>query len=64
MNQESAKKNAAKEAIKFVEHGMIVGLGTGSTASIAVDFLGNKLSENFQITGMPTSIETKKQAEK
>ena len=64
MNQESAKKNAAKEAVKFVEHGMTVGLGTGSTASIAVDLLGNKLSENFQITGMPTSIETKKQAEK
>ncbi len=64
MNQESAKKNAAKEAVKFVDHGMTVGLGTGSTASIAVDILGNKLSENFQITGMPTSIETKKQAEK
>ena len=64
MNQESPKKNAAKEAIKFVEHGMTVGLGTGSTASIAVDLLGNKLSEDFQITGMPTSIETKKQAEK
>ena len=64
MNQEFAKKNAAKEAVKFVEHGMIVGLGTGSTASIVVDLLGNKLSENFQITGMPTSIETKKQAEK
>ena len=64
MNQESAKKNAAREAIKFVEHGMTVGLGTGSTASIAIDILGNKLSENFQITGMPTSIETKKQAEK
>lgn len=64
MNQESAKKNAAREAVKFVEHGMTVGLGTGSTASIAVDLLGNKLSENFQITGMPTSIETKKQAEK
>jgi len=64
LNQESAKKNAAKEAVKFVKHGMTVGLGTGSTASIAVDLLGNKLSENFQITGMPTSIETKKQAEK
>ena len=64
MNQESSKKNAAKEAIKFVEHGMTVGLGTGSTASIAVDLLGNKLSEKFQIIGMPTSIETRRQAEK
>ena len=64
MNQESAKKNAAKQAIKFVEHGMTVGLGTCSTASIAVYLLGNKLSENFQIIGMPTSIETKEQAKK
>ena len=64
MNQDSAKRNAAKEAVKFVNHGMIVGLGTGSTAAIAIDLLGNKLSKDFQISGMPTSIETKKQAEK
>ena len=30
-------KFAAKEAVKFVNHGMIVGLGTGSTAAIAID---------------------------
>ena len=64
MNQDSAKRNAAKEAVKFVNHGMIVGLGTGSTAAIAIDLLGNKLSKDFQISGIPTSIETKKQAEK
>ena len=64
MNQDSAKRNAAKEAVKFVNHGMIVGLGTGSTAAIAIDLLGNKLSKDFQVTGMPTSIETKKQAER
>ena len=64
MNQDSSKRNAAKEAVKFVNHGMIVGLGTGSTAAIAIDLLGNKLSKDFQISGMPTSIETKKQAEK
>jgi len=27
LNQESAKKNAAEEAIKFIEHGMTVGEG-------------------------------------
>ena len=63
MSQESAKRNAAKEAVKFVDNGMTVGLGTGSTASIAVDLLGEKLSDDFEITGMPTSIRTKKQAE-
>ena len=64
MNQDKAKLNAASEAVKLVKDGMVVGLGTGSTAKIAVDLIGKKLSEKFQITGMPTSIKTKNQAEK
>ena len=64
MIQNISKENAAKEAIKFVKNGMIVGLGTGSTAKIAVDLLGNRLSKDFQIKGMPTSIATKEQAKK
>ena len=63
MNLDESKFNAAKEAVKLVKNGMLVGLGTGSTAKIAVDLIGEKLSENFQIVGMPTSIQTKKQAE-
>ena len=63
MNSDNAKRNAAKEAVKFVENGMIVGLGTGSTSRIAVDMIGKKLSQDFQIKGMPTSIETERQAE-
>ena len=39
MNKDIAKRNAAEEAVKYVENGMIVGLGTGSTAKIAVDLL-------------------------
>ena len=64
MNQDGSKFNAAKEAVKLVKNGMLVGLGTGSTAKIAVDLIGEKLSDNFQVVGMPTSIQTKKQAEK
>ena len=56
--------NAAKEAVKFVNDGMIVGLGTGTTAKIAIDLIGEKLSKDFKIKGMPTSIKTKEQAEK
>ena len=63
MNQDTAKFNAAEEAVKFIKNGMIVGLGTGSTAKIAVDLIGQKLSKDFQIIGMPTSIKTKNQAE-
>ena len=64
MNIDKAKRNAAEEAVKLVENGMVVGLGTGSTAEIAVDLLSKRLSEDFQIIGMPTSIQTKLQAEK
>ena len=63
MNQDTAKFNAAEEAVKLIKNGMIVGLGTGSTAKIAVDLIGQKLSEDFQIVGMPTSVKTKNQAE-
>ena len=63
MNQDIAKRHAAEEAVKFVKNGMTVGLGTGSTAKIAVDLIGSKLNEEFQIIGMPTSLKTKKQAE-
>ena len=64
MSQDSAKRNAAEEAVRFVKDGMVVGLGTGSTAEIVVDLLGKKLSKDFKIKGMPTSIKTKQQAEK
>ena len=62
MNSQISKINAAKEALEFIENGMTVGLGTGSTAKIFIDLLGEKLGDDFQITGMPTSIETEKQA--
>ena len=63
MNKDIAKRNAAEEAVKYVKNGMVVGLGTGSTSKIAVDLIGAKLNEDFQIVGMPTSIKTKLQAE-
>ena len=63
MNKDIAKRNAAEEAVKYVKNGMVVGLGTGSTAKIAVDLIGDRLNEEFQIVGMPTSINTKLQAE-
>jgi len=64
LSQDRAKRNAAEEAVKFVKDGMIVGLGTGSTAKIVVDLIGEKLSKDFKIKGMPTSIKTKQQAQK
>ena len=47
----------------YVESGMVVGLGTGSTAAFAVERVGEKLKsgELKDIIAVPTSIRTKEQ---
>lgn len=50
------KEMAAHEAVKYVEDGMVVGLGSGSTASIAIRLIGDKVKqEGLEIIGIPTS---------
>ena len=54
-----AKRNAAIRSCDFVESGMKVGLGTGSTAAWMVRRLGERVrSEGLQIVGVPTSSRT------
>ncbi len=55
---EELKKLAAEEAVKLVKDGMVVGLGTGSTAKFAVEALKDK-----DIRGIPTSKDTAALAE-
>ncbi len=56
---DKAKFVAAKQAVEFVESGMKVGLGTGSTAAWMVRCLGEKVrEEGLRITGVPTSTRT------
>ena len=50
------KEQAAAEAVKYVEDGMVVGLGSGSTASIAIRLIGDRVkAEGLEIVGVPTS---------
>lgn len=57
--QDLAKKAAAEAACAYVESGMTVGLGTGSTADFAVRHLAARMrSEGLRIRGVPTSIRT------
>ncbi|WP_147126153.1 ribose-5-phosphate isomerase RpiA [Shimia ponticola] len=54
-----AKFAAAKRAAEFVEDGMKVGLGTGSTAAWLVRCLGEMVRDDgLDITGVPTSTRT------
>lgn len=49
------KELAAREAVKLVKDGMVVGLGSGSTASIAIRLLGEKVRDGWKLVGIPTS---------
>lgn len=56
---DTAKYVAAKRAVEFVEDGMRVGLGTGSTAAFMVRALGDMVREDgLRIRGVPTSVRT------
>ena len=52
------KKAAALKAIEFVRDGMVVGLGTGSTAKHLLVALGEQVRAGMKLRGVPTSQET------
>jgi ribose 5-phosphate isomerase A len=55
-NVERAKRKAALEAVKHVKDGFVVGLGSGSTATLAIEELGKRaLKEKIHVLGVPTS---------
>lgn len=56
------KQQAAERAIQFVEPGMKLGLGTGSTATKFIDLLGAKVKGGLDVIGVPTSESTRAQA--
>jgi ribose 5-phosphate isomerase A len=60
--QHQWKKAAAEEAAKLVEDGMVVGLGTGSTAELFVNAVGQRVAGGLRIRAIPTSDRTAEQA--
>ena len=59
----SEKQLSAEAACNYVKDGMIVGLGTGTTAEFAVRKIGKLVREGLSIRGIPTSNRTKELAE-
>ncbi len=53
--EESGKRAAALTALDYVRNGMIVGLGSGSTAEIFLHLLAEKIAAGLSIQGVPTS---------
>lgn len=61
---EEFKKKAAVKAVEQVASGMVVGLGTGSTAKYAVERIGELFQNGAlrDIVGIPSSVQTEKLA--
>ena len=57
------KRQVAEASLADVEDGMVLGLGTGSTATLMVDALGRRVREGLRVVGIPTSERTARQAE-
>jgi len=62
MNSDEMKQKAAEKAMDYVENGMKLGLGTGSTAAKFVDLVGKAVAGGLEVICVPTSEATRKQA--
>jgi len=52
------KRAAGEKAVDFIESGMVVGLGTGSTVKFMLGKLAVKVKEGLNISAVSTSLET------
>lgn len=60
LEKEELKKLAAEKAVEYIEDGMIVGLGTGSTVEYTLRKIGALVKDGLKIKGIPTSMHTKR----
>lgn len=61
-DRDALKREAALAAVAMVEDGMVVGLGTGSTAAFAIEGLIERVRGGLRIVGIPTSERSGAQA--
>jgi ribose 5-phosphate isomerase A len=55
MTQDEAKRMAARRALEFVEDGMSLGLGSGTTSAIFIQELGQRVKTGLRVRGIATS---------
>jgi ribose 5-phosphate isomerase A len=57
-DRDALKQAAADAAAELVRDGMVVGLGTGSTAAFALEALARRCRQGLRFVGIPTSEQT------
>jgi ribose 5-phosphate isomerase A len=62
VSMDELKRQAAGRALDFVQDGMKLGLGTGSTAKHFVELLGMRVRDGLKVIGVPTSEATRTDA--
>ena len=62
LDAEDAKKLVGEKAATYVKNGMVVGLGTGSTAYYAINKIGEMVRDGLDIIAIPTSKASEAQA--
>lgn len=60
LDQNDMKRMAGEKAIEFVEDGMILGLGTGTTVECFLKKLSQRIQEGLDVKCIPSSNHTKK----
>jgi len=63
MTQDEAKRMVARRALDFVEDGMSLGLGSGTTSAIFIRELGERVKQGLRVRGIATSTAHQQLAE-
>src|SRR5438874_7682466 len=63
MTQDDAKRMAARQALGFVDDGMLLGLGSGSTSRMFIQELGERVKQGLRVRGIATSTSSRQLAE-
>src|SRR5207302_1751667 len=63
MTQDEAKRMAARQALEFVEDGMLLGLGSGTTSRMFIEELGERVKQGLRVRGIATSTASRQLAE-
>jgi ribose 5-phosphate isomerase A len=62
-DSERAKRRAAEEALRYLPESGVLGLGTGSTSRHFIDCVGELVKQGRDFRGVPTSEQSRAQAE-
>src|SRR6201996_5370428 len=63
MTPDEAKRQVARAALDLLPEKGVIGLGTGSTAALFIDGVGELVRAGRKFVGVPTSDASRKQAE-